>query len=349
MAVIGTGWWATQWHIPSLSDYARAELCALADPNPDRLAAAAERWPVPRTYLDYRELLGSGEVEGVVIATPHASHYEIASSALEAGIHVLVEKPLVLKAIEAWDLVHRAERNDLHLMVGYTFQFTRQARKAREIIQSGRIGELRFVSGLFASMVESYYRGRPEDYEPVFQFPVTGPGKSTYSDPKIAGGGQGQTQVTHAMGMVFWVTGRRAIEVSAHIESFDLAVDLVDAMAYRLDNGAVGTMGSTGTLRPGQPQQQEFRYYGTEGFLLQDLLQGKLAAYYNDGTLEEIADLTEDEIYPAHLPARALVDLILGEGENLAPPESAAATVEFLEACYQSAGERRPVRPDKLL
>ena len=151
------------------------------------------------------------------------------------------------------------------------------------------------------------------------------------------------------MGMVFWVTGRQATEVAAFMENHDLAVDLVDAIGYRLDNGAVGTMGSTGSIRPNQPSQQELRYYGTEGFLLQELIHGRLAVHYNDGTSEEFPDLTEEELYPAGAPSRALVDLVLGEGENVAPGETGAVTVEFLEAAYRSAEEGgRPVRTDEL-
>jgi predicted dehydrogenase len=143
--------------------------------------------------------------------------------------------------------------------------------------------------------------------------------------------------------MVLWLTGARATDVSAYMESRDLAVDVADAIAFRLDSGAVGTMASTGTLRPGQAQQQELRYYGTEGFLLQELIHGKLSIHRNDGSVEELPDLAPDELYPAHAPARSLVDLILGRGENRAPGEAGARVVELLEAAYRSAEERRPV------
>ena len=185
---------------------------------------------------------------------------------------------------------------------------------------SSRIGELLHVSGLFASMVESYYRGEPDDYQPVFRFPVTGPDASTYADPAICGGGQGQTQVTHAMGMVLWATGRRVTEVSAYMANRDLAVDLVDGIAFRLDNGAIGTMGATGSLRPNQPSQQEFRYYGTDGFVLQDLLAGTVEAHFNDGTSETIEPLTADEVFPSAAPSCGFADLIAGTAENRAPP-----------------------------
>lgn len=346
IGVIGTGWWATQFHIPSLAGYERAELIALADPDAARLAAAAKGLDVA-TYPSAAALCASGTVDGVVVAVPHAYHHEVARTALDAGVSVLVEKPMTLTARDAWDLVERAAASDLHLMVGYTYQFTEPARRLREIVTSGRIGELLHVAGLFASMVESYYRGRPDEYAEVFGWPVTGPGASTYSDPAISGGGQAQTQITHAMGMVLWATGRRVEEVTAYMANRDLAVDLVDGCAYRLDNGAVGTMAATGSLRPGQPQQQEFRYYGTEGFVLQDLLGGTVSAHYNDGSTEQVVT---DDVYPAHATARGLADLIAdGAGENLAPPEPAARTVEFLEAAYRSAREHRPVKVSELL
>ena len=346
IGVIGTGWWATQEHIPSLKHYEKADLVGLADPNPAKLAKAAEFYEVDRTYQDYRDLLGSGDVEGVVIAVPHAYHYEIARDALDAGVHVLVEKPMVLKSTEAWDLVRRAESRELELMVGYTFHFTRHAREARRVVRSEALGDIRFISGLFASMVEHFFRGNPQEMDRVFDFPLVRPEETSYSDPRIAGGGQGQTQITHAMGMVFWITGLRSAEAFAFMESFDLAVDLVDAVSYRMENGAVGTMGATGSVMPEQPQNQEFVYYGSEGFLRQDMVNGKLDYHLNDGTSIAEPDMRDDEIYPAHLPSRRLADLVLGEGENLAPGRVGAYTVEFLEAAYRSAKSGKSARID---
>ena len=342
MGVIGAGWWSTQAHIPSLRTYEKADLVGIADPNPDKLKAAASFYEVDGTYEDYHDLLS--EVEDVVIAVPHKYHYEIARDALDAGVHVLVEKPMVLTAADAWDLVERAEAKDLELMVGTTFQFTSQARRVYDVVRSGGIGDLLYVSGLFASMVESFLRSRPGDYTSVFEYPVTPPDLDTYSDPSISGGGQGQTQISHAMGMVFWVTGLRATEAFAYMGNFDLQVDLVDAISYRLDNGAIGTMGATGSVGLRQDQNQKFRYYGTKGQLRQDIMHGKADVIYNDGRSEVFPDLAEDEIYPQHLPSRTLADLVLGEGENLAPGRVAVHTVELLEAAYRSAESGMPVK-----
>ena len=348
IGVIGAGWWATQFHIPSLKKYEKADLVGIADVKPEKAAAAADYYDVGDTYDDHRELLAAG-VDGVVIAVQHAYHYEVARDALDAGVHVLVEKPMTLTAAHAWDLVERAKSKGLHLMVGYTYQFTRHAQAAREIVQSGRIGDLQLVSGIFTSWVESYLRGRPQDYAEAFGFPVTGPEPDSYSDPRLAGGGQGHLQVTHPMGMALWVTGRRAEEVFAYMESYDLDVDLVDSFSYRLDNGASGTMASTGAMRPGQRLDQTLLYAGSGGFVRQDLAGGRLEAHYNDGASGQFEDLSEEELYPAHLPSRTLADLALGEGENRAPGKMGARVVEFLEAGYRSAASQRPMRVDSLL
>lgn len=349
IGVVGTGWWATQFHIPSLQTYEGAELAALADPNPDALRRAAEAYDVSTTFADPKELYASGLVDGVVIAVPHAYHYEQARAALDNGLHVLVEKPMTLRSEHAYDLTQRAEAAGLRLMVGLTYQHTRAVQRLRAAFQNGEIGDLMLVSGLYSSMVEEYYRGRPDNYRSVFEFPVTGPDQSTYSDPAISGGGQGQTQVTHAMGMVLYVTGKRVASVSAVMSNQGLAVDLVDAMSFTFAGGGIGTMAASGSIRPGQQSQQEFRYYGTEGFIVQDLLQGALSIHRNDGSVEEFdpeagtalgAALGSADLYPADAPARAFADLIADpHADNFSPPGPAADTVAFLEAAYASASD----------
>ncbi len=341
IGVIGAGWWATQHHIPAIRAHPEAELVALADPNPQRLRMAADRFEIANVYADYRELLRLPGLAGVIIAVPHSLHYQIARDALEARLHVLVEKPMVLRGADARALVALADQNRLHLLVGYTFQYTAHAALARSILRSGKIGELRLVAGVFASVVESYLRGRPDDYSEDFGFAVTGPDPATYSDPGLSGGGQAQTQVTHLMGMAMWTTGQRATDVFALMGRFDLAVDLVDAISYRLEGGALGSVAATGSLRPDQPLRQALTYYGSAGFVVQDLAGGRLSVHLNSGPADAIPDLPAGDIYPAGAPAKALCDLILGRGENRSPGSTAADVVEFLESAYRSASSGR--------
>src|SRR5262245_61648022 len=93
VAVIGTGWWSTYTHIPGLQANPQAELVAVCDTNPNKLRAAAGAYDIRRTYDNVRTMLDQEALDGVVIATPHATHYCLAKAYLERGLHVLLEKP----------------------------------------------------------------------------------------------------------------------------------------------------------------------------------------------------------------------------------------------------------------
>lgn len=346
VAVVGAGWWATDHHLPGLTTYEGADVVAVVDPDETKRRAAADEFGVGRHYPSVADLLEAGVAEAAVVATPSATHHRVARELLAGGVHVMCEKPFTIDPAHAAELTRMSEERGLVLTVGYTFQHTVAARRLHDVVRSGGLGEIISMSGLFASMVEAYYRGDPQTYKGIFEFRLTGPGTATYSDPANAGGGQGQTQVTHAAGMQFHVTGGRATRVYAEMEQRDLAVDLVDAIAFRLDGGAVATMASTGNLRPGDPAQQEFRYYGTEGFALHDLVTGELAVRYADGREEALTGDAAGDPYPSHAPGRHLTDLVDGRTtQNVAPPREATRVVEFLDAAYRSAGSHAMVEP----
>ncbi len=90
IAVVGTGWWSANHHVPSLASYDGADLVALCDPQRDRAEQLAAEHGVPTVVADLDELLEL-RPDGVVIATPHVTHHELAARALDAGVHVLVE------------------------------------------------------------------------------------------------------------------------------------------------------------------------------------------------------------------------------------------------------------------
>nr|MDQ2999081.1 Gfo/Idh/MocA family oxidoreductase [Chloroflexota bacterium] len=76
IAVIGTGWWSTYTHIPALQANLAAELVALCDADDQRLQAAAQAYGVERTYADHQAMLANEALDGIVIATPHATHFQ---------------------------------------------------------------------------------------------------------------------------------------------------------------------------------------------------------------------------------------------------------------------------------
>jgi len=112
----------------------------VSDTRPERLAHIQKRYPTIRTTTDFRELIADPRVDAVAIATPVASHFKLALQALEAGKHVLVEKPMTANVSSAMRLIDAAERRRLVLMVDHTFVYTGAVRTMRDLISGGQLG-----------------------------------------------------------------------------------------------------------------------------------------------------------------------------------------------------------------
>ncbi len=351
IAIVGAGWWSTQAHLPSLTAYAPAEVVAIADLNPDKLRAAGDRYGIRPRYTDFIQMLDKEEPDGVVVAVHHAAHYDVAREVLERGMGLMLEKPMVLRAREARDLQRLAQQTGAPFVIGYPWHFVPQHQKLREIIASGRLGDMQLVSNVYASMVFEFLRGNPAGYASVFSYPVTGPSPSTYSEPGVAGGGQGLLQVTHSAALLLWLTGLKPESVGAFMERHGLKVDLCDAITVRFDNGALGTIASTGNIAASHSGDQRLDYSlcGTEGYAKLEVLDGTCTVFTNDGGTQRLAPTPPESRYPQEATSRHLVDLLLGRATtNMSPAEAGVRTVELLEAAYRSATEGRFIRVDEL-
>jgi predicted dehydrogenase len=141
IAVIGYGYWGSK-HVRVLSSLPEVEV-TVVDCNLDRLAEASAHYPSAHLAPALDEVLD--DLDGVVIATPPASHAAIAHRALEAGLHALVEKPMTTSTSEADLLVDTARRRGVQLMAGHTFEFNAAVWKLREIIRSGELGRVLYI------------------------------------------------------------------------------------------------------------------------------------------------------------------------------------------------------------
>ena len=121
-----------------------AWLCDLSDENRERFAT---RFPGARMTADFDELLADEAVEAVILATPVTTHFELAKRALEAGKHVLVEKPPALTGAEAEELVTTAEEQERVLMPGHLLLYHPGVARFKELIESGELGEVLYVYG----------------------------------------------------------------------------------------------------------------------------------------------------------------------------------------------------------
>jgi predicted dehydrogenase len=169
VGVVGCGYWGPNL-IRNFAENEGAVLRWVCDKDARHLSKVARRYPVARASSDYAELLADSRLDAVIIATPVATHYDFARRALEAGKHVLVEKPFTASAREAEELIALAERRGLTLMVDHTFIYTGAVRKIKETVDAGELGDLLYFDsvrvnlGLFQRDINVVWDLAPHDF-----------------------------------------------------------------------------------------------------------------------------------------------------------------------------------------
>jgi predicted dehydrogenase len=144
VGVVGLGYWG-----PNLARNfdALSELAWICDADPERLAAFTSRYPQARATEDFAELLADDTLDAVVVSTPVPSHYELARQALEAGKHVLVEKPPAMRGPEMEELVGLSEERDLVCMPGHLLLYHPGVQKLKELVDAHALGQVLCVYG----------------------------------------------------------------------------------------------------------------------------------------------------------------------------------------------------------
>lgn len=347
IGVVGAGGWMTSAHLPALMSHPDAQVVVVCDVDGERCDRAARRFGIERLETDFHQVWERGPgVDAVVVATPHSTHHAVVAAALEAGVHVLVEKAMTTTAAQAWDLVDLAERHARHLVVGYTYQHTATAAEVRRLVLSGEAGDVVQVVAEFSSGTERWFAGATGDDSgggPVDRF--------TYS--AAGGGGQAHTQLTHLMGAVHWTLGRPSDRVFAVMDRRGLDVDVVNSLVMTFEGGGSGVAASTGTLGQGHQARHRITWYGTRLVIEQDLLKASARIHGPSGT-RSLSMPPSMPTYPVGAPARRFVDLLAGRGPNLGPAREAAWTVSLIEAAHASAASgqaesvaREPYRDEK--
>lgn len=147
VGVIGYGYWGPNL-VRNLSEVAGCRVPVICDSRPDRRQQAARRHPVAEVVERADELIRSPKIDAVVVATPVSNHFELALGALEEHKHVLVEKPLAGTADECRRLLDAAAERGLVLLVDHTFAYTGAVRKAKELIDAGKLGDIYYYDAV---------------------------------------------------------------------------------------------------------------------------------------------------------------------------------------------------------
>lgn len=144
-AVVGLGYWGPNL-VRNLHELPGADLVAVCDLRPEALERISRRYPGVATSASFQAILDHESVEAICIATPVATHHPLALQALAAGKHVFIEKPMAASAEQAVDLVAAAEAAGRVLMPGHTFLYSPPVNTIRELIASGELGDIYFIS-----------------------------------------------------------------------------------------------------------------------------------------------------------------------------------------------------------
>lgn len=173
VGVIGLGYWGPNL-LRNLYTNRRCGRIVMCDSDPVRAEKMRSRYPDLKCTADCGEIFDDGGLDAVVIATGVSSHYPLARRALEAGKHAFVEKPFAARVSEAEELVELGLRSDLVTMVGHTFMFSPPVIKVKEIIDSGELGEIYFITssrvnlGLHQKDVSVIWDLAPHDFSMLF-------------------------------------------------------------------------------------------------------------------------------------------------------------------------------------
>lgn len=141
VGVIGYGYWGPNL-VRNFIEAQGTRVVGVADMKADRLALVERRYPGVETTDDYRDLLNNPKIDAIAISTPVSSHFQLGLEALQAGKHVLIEKPMTATSEQALRLIDEADRRNLVLMVDHTFVYTGAVRKVRELIEKDSLGQI---------------------------------------------------------------------------------------------------------------------------------------------------------------------------------------------------------------
>ncbi len=215
-----------------------AVLSAVCDINEEKLAWAKSSLAGVKTYSDYKELLSSGEVDAVIIATPHYLHPIIAIEAFSAGLNVLTEKPAGVFTQKVKEMNAEAEKSGKSFGIMYNQRTNSIFRKAHDLMTSGELGELKRV----VYIITNWYR-RQEYYD-------SGSWRATWADE---GGGVLINQCPHNIDIMQWIVGMpsRVTANCGYGKYHDIEVEDDVSAFFEYPNGATGALFTSTGENPG--------------------------------------------------------------------------------------------------
>jgi predicted dehydrogenase len=322
--VLGAANIAIEKVIPAMMRSARSRVVAIASRSEAKAIGAAKRLGIPRAHGSYEALIADPEIEAIYNPLPNHLHVPWSIRAADAGKHVLCEKPVALSAAEATEL--RAVRDRTGVLIGEAFMVRTHPQwlEAHRIVNSGRIGELRLVSGHF-----SYFRRDSNDIR---------------SRPEF-GGGALMDIGCYPITLSRWLFGAEPVEVVAQVERDpDFGVDRLASALMRFPNGQA-TFACSGQLVP----FQRMEIFGTRGRIEVEIPfnappDRSCRIFVDDGSA--LGGLAAETIeFPVvdqyTLQADQFSEAIRGKGSVPVSIDDAVANMAVIDALFRSADSGR--------
>lgn len=314
VGIIGTGGMA-QGHIKRLLQNPDAEVAALCDIRPEALASTLKGHPdlpadIPQ-FADYKEMLEKAELDAIHIDTPHTLHFEMIMNGLDAGKHVLCEKPMVCTVPHAHEVLKKVEETGKVFVLAYQRHYQPEFLYIRDAIAAGKIGEVQFVQAL---QCQGWLKG------------VAGTWRHTQ---ELSGGGQLNDSGSHLLAVILFITGLTADRVSAFIDNFDVPVDINSALSIEFVGGAQGNISIVGNA---PTWHEDLTIWGEKGIFF--MRNGKLEFCDENG---KRTVPTEADMPKGNAPDDNFIAAILGKEKVGSPAPWGLKVIELTEAAWQSA------------
>jgi UDP-N-acetylglucosamine 3-dehydrogenase len=332
IAISGAGAIAERAHIPALRSIADAQIVALQSRTKDKAERVAHAlWPDgagrPSVYSDFDEMLARERPNAVGIFTPNRLHCEFTVKALEAGAHVLVEKPMAPTAAAARMMVDAAAKARRVLMVAMQRRFGGVERAIKDAVTSGAIGQPHFIRARLS-------HGGPG---------LWAPGQDWFTTASEAGGGAMLDLGVHVADLAIWFMGEvDSVSGQVGILAKEIEVDDTGAMILHFKSGALGVVEASWSS---VPPLSAIEIYGTEGRVMAGYPRNDISILKADGSpapgfsREEVMSRFDprDLLAPSRELAATFVGAIQGRVKPSPDGIDGLRAVEAVQACYRSS------------
>ena len=319
MAFIGCGGMARSHTRRILKQQDTTEVKIVCEPSANSYEAFCELFeeegrPPPPNEPDLEKLLQNGELDAAFIITPHVLHFSQAKACLEAGLDVLLEKPMVMNAEEALALIDVRDRSERLLSVSFNGSMSPQVRTGVKILRSGKLGRILNISAVVWQNWMSFTTGLWRQ------------------DPEVAGGGFLFDTGAHMLNTISDLAGEDFVEVAAWMDNHGTPVDILGAVIARLKSGALVSMNAAGNTQC--KIGSDVRVLCEKGMLQTGVWGERLLIQET-----EDEDLMEVELPESLGTWQQFLRVRAGEMENPCPPEIGLRMARLWDAIKESAGQ----------